>query len=803
VRGFSAWTPVGEPVVIAGRRITAGMFYLGHGLPAVRGAVEPAQINPRLPVDPVGTHPSTDPGPAPSYHLLSAAHRALYLDWLAGGRRRADVPIGLPVLFCSGLERRILVDHREDPCAVGAEPAQFAVEVARLADLFGGEYPSFARHTAAFREALELLAAPPVRPPGAPWPDAPVTTGAKAGHASSEVPQRLRILLAQCANAGRAVPADWVHAWARHHPLLVPSTPQLRCPEEFTRLFHLRLQAAWPQGVVPEASGAPPIRLGYRPANPGMDSVVVERPDLPDVLAAPQAIRVLAALTDEVTAALTPYSRWLGRTPEGRESLASTRLLPTDLLRAAPGPLRPLLDWATRHLAARNHVVVEAAELATHWSSADRSGRMSHEEATAFAEVLDRIGVGVEPDVRFGVSPLHPGPAVIFRLDPAAATPSAGTATPAQAVSPRFTVAAHLVAVAAVTVLSAADNPGTAQAGAVAVTAERRDDVVNRAVTDLAVYLDLSVRERDRLTARLHWLLVSPPDARTVQRAALRLDADARDRGGDFLVRLATDVGACGHREVAALAEGFRLLGLHLDELHRRLHTMLTESSSPTAVRPDAEPVVVRSRRAARSGHTLPWVVPTSPGRPAGYAENPARRPQEAAAPDAPTTRPTASSEFRLRTAVVAHRMAETAAVEALLAQIFCDGTDDVGGAPAAGPASRRPEHGTPCPDDARPGRHDSGAPGPDGDPPGSPPDGQDLEAAPLALLTTILADDATGGTWTTARFRAEAARHDLLPAAALDLLNDEAIRLTGEPVLDLDGDLLRVDAEIAAELLT
>lgn len=41
-----------------------------------------------------------------------------------------------------------------------------------------------------------------------------------------------------------------------------------------------------------------------------------------------------------------------------------------------------------------------------------------------------------------------------------------------------------------------------------------------------------------------------------------------------------------------------------------------------------------------------------------------------------------------------------------------------------------------------------------------------------------------------------------MLPAAALDILNDVAISIVGEPVIDVDGDLLRIDTEIAAELL-
>lgn len=727
MRGASPWIAAGEPVVVAGRRITAGMLYVGHTLRSASGAVEPAQINPHLPVDPAGTRPTTEPGPCPGYHVMSAAHRAAYLDWLSDGRRRADLPIGLVTLFCSGLERRILLDHTGDPRSTRHEPAQFAAELERLVDLFGPAHPSFRRYASTFLDVLEVLAAPPRRAPGDTWPPAPAVPGDTSGRGPGAVPLLLRIVLAQCANAGEPVPANWVRAWAWYHPVLFPSTPQTRCPEEFTRLFLLRLQAGRPGGLVPSAVDAPAIRLGYRPANPGMDTVVVERPDLPDVVQDPHSTRLLGALTDEVTAALTPYSRWLARTPQGRDTLASTRLLPADLLAAAPGPLGPLLDWTERRLAGRGHAVVDTAEFAAHWSSADRSGRMSRDEACAFADVLERIGVGVEPDARFGGPPLRPGPAVLFRLAPTTGDPLQRPRLDT-AVSPRFTTAGQLLAVAAATVLS----PETVLSAG--------GDAVNRAITTLTVDVDLTVRERTRLAARLHWLLAVRPDPRTVRRATARLSASDRSRGGDFLIRLATEGGTIGHSEVTALAEAFRYLGLPLDDLHRRAHAALAEppSGRPAGADPVSGPVVVRGRRPTTTGHALPWA-----GSPA---------------------------DVRLREEVVARRIEETAAVGALLAEIF---TDDAGDAPGPVQTHPQPEDGPPGPDDAH-----------------------------LALLADIVAADAAGETWTTARFDAAAARRAMLPAAALDILNDVAISIVGEPVLDVDGDLLRIDTEIAAELL-
>lgn len=195
-----------------------------------------------LPVDPIGTRVATDPGAAPAYHLLSCAHRATYLDWLARDRPGDDTPIGLVVLFCSGLERRVLLDAAEDPAAQRELPT-IAAEVRRLAALFGPDHPSFREYASALLEVLDLLTAPARRPPGAPWPDPPPVTQTSPAAA----PLQLRVTLAQCANAALPVPTAWARAWAWYHPTLFPSTPQTRCPQEYTRPAPRAAETQWPR----------------------------------------------------------------------------------------------------------------------------------------------------------------------------------------------------------------------------------------------------------------------------------------------------------------------------------------------------------------------------------------------------------------------------------------------------------------------------------------------------------------------------------------------------------------------------
>ena len=118
--------PYGHSVDVAGHGIPGGLIYVGTHLEGVMGQTEPALINPQLPVAPAG--PAWGEAHSRAYHLLSPAARAAYLGWHAGGRR-AEAPAGMVLLFCSGLERRVLQDRGEDPAATGELPAGVDVEI--------------------------------------------------------------------------------------------------------------------------------------------------------------------------------------------------------------------------------------------------------------------------------------------------------------------------------------------------------------------------------------------------------------------------------------------------------------------------------------------------------------------------------------------------------------------------------------------------------------------------------------------------------------------------------------------------
>lgn len=627
------WVSPGESARVAGYDIPGGLLYVGQDLLSAIGSIEPALINPALPV---GHHEPGRSGhdldPAPSYHLISPDSRAAYLAWLADGRSRADVPAGFVSLFFSGLERRVLVDAADDP-AVRRELPAIAAEVRRLQAihiLAGSWFTSCAK---AFLDVLELLSSPRWRPGGSPPSGRPPALRPDRW----PVPIALRVALAGFAVTARPVPADWARSWAWYHPSLYPRTPQTRCPQEFERLFAARYARRFAAGLVPQAAARPPIRIGYSPASPGIDAVVLDRPDLPDVLEEPRTTRELGALVDSVTDALTPYSRWLARTPGGLGSLASTALLPAELLDLDPGPLRHVLTWANAHLDGRFAAVIDASEFSAFWSAANPAG-MSRDEAASLALILARAGLGVEPDVRFGGPALAPGPAVLFRLDREAA----------DAPSPGYLAATTMLHLGAIIALAA----GQAQADP--------DEAAIAIVTRLAADAVLSVTERSRLAARLRWLFAFGDALTWPDRRISALTATEREAAGHFLISVATGGPLLAPQTVTALAKAYRLLGLDPDLIYRRLHQL--------SVGPADDPVVVRRGRPGPPGHQLPRTPDGKRAAPSGAT---------------PGAQADAASGVQLSQEVIRRKMTETAAVSTLLASIFT-GEEEVASAPQA-----------------------------------------------------------------------------------------------------------------------
>lgn len=692
--GSIAWIPAGEPVNVSGQTIPGGMLYVGSGAAAGNGySIEPALIDAGLAVS--WTRPDragASMGYWPSYADITPGARAAYLQWLMEGRSDPGACIGYVFLFFYGLERRLLVDLKvrsEHP-----ETRLIADEVRRLLAIYSNNR-SFEGYASALLDLIETTTAPKAAMAPPDW------TG--TAH-RWEVPATVRVGLGHYLAAGEPIPAQWALALLRVHPESYLRTPATRCESEFDDLFRQRYRRQFGDGLVvvpPKAC----IELEYRPASGGLIGVYRHRfEDLPDICATTTVINKLKELAADCTDSLDAYSRYLGRNPDAAGEPTAVGQLPDELVSSHGGPvLEGLRDWA-RAIVATGARAGPVNDVIAYWSPG-RTTKLTKKDAVSLASLLSKLGVGIEPDVRFGGKTPAPGSKVVlFPLAQNAPT----------APSPRYAAAAVLVHLTAV--VASADG---------SIDNDERRHLAEH----LEASLGLDPDECARLEAHLAWLTADKPSLAGIKRRLDALDNAHRGEIGRFLVELAAADGVVSPEEITTLAKLYKLLGLDEGDVYSAVHALGIDTGTVAVW--TAEP---------DTRHTIPE-------------------------PDA------IPQPVRLDASKVQERLAETAAVTALLADIFSEDDEDTiapessAGAPASPPATG-PTSPTATSTEVR-------------------IDG--LDAAHTALADRLRAK----GTWDRTEVEQLASSLGLpLLDGALDCINEIAMNACEEPLIEGDDPL-------------
>lgn len=377
-----------------------------------------------------------------------------------------------------------------------------------------------------------------------------------------EVPCEIRVGLGRYVAAGAPVPAEWALAWLRTDPNAYLRTAATRCIAEFDELFTLRYRETYGEGMIIRAPTAR-IALSYRPASAGFGGRFdTTLGDLPDVTRANGPIEKLRDLATECSDALDAYSRYLGRHPDGHGAAAAVGLLPDELVEShGGGVVSELRAWAEELLDDKPTAAVTIDDVVARWEPR-RSEKLAKRDAVAIASLLSKLGIGMEPDVRFGGATPKPETAVVlFQLPPGA------PATP----SPSYTTAALLVRLAAV--LAAAD--GTVS------DSERLHLAVH-----LETVLGLDAAERTRLEAALEWLGTQGTGLGGLKRRVQSLEPTERQAIGHFLVDVAAADGQVTPDEITMLTKLYRLLGIDEADVYSQVHALEAGDPGPVTVRP-------------------------------------------------------------------------------------------------------------------------------------------------------------------------------------------------------------------------
>jgi TerB N-terminal domain/TerB-C domain len=687
------WVQPGEAVQVRGATVPGGAFYLGTALvsPILHGD-DPALVNTDLKVDlasPVSS--GADMQYWPAYGSISPAQRAAYLSWLAGDRNWTKMPIGFIFMYFYGFERRVFVDLLGTP-RLDEELPWIRTEIERLGRVYGSN-PSLRYYTDRFLWALDCLREPTesVEPP----------TVSPQGW---QIPDTMKLGLGRLVAAGRPIPAQWALAWLKADPEAALRTPAERCPEEFGRLFALRYEQRYGEGLTIRPTKNM-LDIRYRPASRSFGGVLLPVGKVPDVTSLKSPIRSFKALAQQCTDALDAFSRWVGRHPHDRTSLTALALLPPDLTGALPNEAFDQLgEWVGTHLRERDRAPLDGAQLGAFWPTSSK-GKLTARQSASLCELLARRGYGVEPDARFGGPVIGRGTAVVFRAE--------GAETQAPAAQADWD-----------RVLATLDL-------AMAAAALRQPDerAIDALADQLLQALELPAAQHRRVRAHLLWAALDSPNLNLAKRALAQETHQAREALGQFLVDLATRRGSVGPDQVSGLTRAYQALGLEPAAMFSLIHQR--------AVAPAAAPVEVRPPGSSQRGEA----IPPPPGDAAGNA---------------------ADGTIVLNPAALAATLAASAESTALLGKIFAEGDAD--------------EIPIPAPDPVAPGN---------------------LGGPHLALLGQLAGRDR----WTHTEFVDLAARLDLLPNRALEVLNEAALDQAGDLVLEGD-DVLSINHEVLKELL-
>lgn len=540
------WVPCDRTITIAGHSISGGMIYFGSGLKSINQYNdEPALIRPKLKVDSDNSdREGNNIGYWLSYSQIHPTSRAAFLEWLSKGKKDPTINIGYVFIYFYGLERRALADVKES-IAARNDVSAIVTEVKRLLSIYG-ENNSFRGHASKFLDAIQasqvtapLYRTSPLMEPGF-W----------------EIPLTLKIALGQMANDGVPMSVEWALAWAENDPTMPRRMPSQRCASEFRELFKIRYSEKFGEGLRLKPNKAR-LTASYYPASPSFSRPVdIPISDLPDITATTGSANKIRDIVTVCTDELEGYSRYLGRKPDGRNSIEATSYLPQPLLQRHAGTeFQKLSNWLSSQIYINVPVSVSLSSVLQHVPSINREG-FGKKEVTAIANLLGKMSIGIEPDPRFGsFVPKPEHSVVLFKIgDSAPSSPSAEYSA--------ATVVLHLA--------SAVANAD----GSVDAAEELRLE------EHLEAWLHLSTDEKMRLRAHTQWLLSSFPGMNGVKKRIELLKQDQREALGRFLVGIAQADGYIDPTEMKMLTKIYEMLGLDIQGLYSHAHAAAIDSDT-------------------------------------------------------------------------------------------------------------------------------------------------------------------------------------------------------------------------------
>lgn len=543
--GLAQWVPAGQSVQVAGRTLPQGMFYVGTSLPTLHGDNDPCLIDPSKPVARQGDFTRRQMDYWPSYSEVTPAARAAYLDWLAGGRRHPEADIGYVFLFFYGLERRAIIDAEKNPEARDEWPV-IGRELRELLAVYGERSGSFKRYAGELLNWVEL-GDHPRKLYEKPIPEFPRTY---------ELPLYLRLALGYVAADGVPVPGHLALAWARLAPEVYLRTPATRCSEEFERVFLEKYANAFGPGMVLPRNRTK-LKLVYRPASAGFrgyNEPCMSFNEVHDVSVLTAPIKKLAAVVEEATVALEPFSRYIGRNPTERGALEGLLQLPATLW---PAPARGAVEQLKVRMG-EGMVALSCQELL---DTLGAKSAFTREKFASLARALESMNIAMEPDVLSGARPPKPTDKVVLFGHPPGDEPRRD--------SPAYRAALLTLE------LSSAVATADGSFGAAEITYLHQQ---------IQSWTHLTPAHQRRLLAHLRLLATAPVTLAALKKKLEPVELGAREAIAAFMATVAQSDGTVSAAEVKMLEKVYKALGVEPRKVFSDVHAAAAGTAPVAAV---------------------------------------------------------------------------------------------------------------------------------------------------------------------------------------------------------------------------
>lgn len=538
---LAQWIQPGNEISAGGVVIAGGFLYFGQRMKPPGQSLsgnyndgsEASLIDATLKTQRVSYHyEDSSMGYWPEYSSLSPESRGAYLSWLASDRCDASCPVGYVFIYLYGLERRALVDSRDENIS-DAEFRSLFSEVERLRSVFF-DNRSFRHYSYQLLEAMTILR-PEIKLSAA--------SGTQAGLSNGMM---FKLSLAKAVDAGIPVSADQALTWVTHHAEYAMRTPARRCAREFAMLFKRRYTLKYGDGMVVKPNKTR-LRLDYAPASPSLRGVRLPVTDLPDPSSLKGPVQKIVTLAEVCTEELDAYSRYLGRKDTSENDTAAIMLLPADIINESAGDVfNAFRTWADGVIAGKEGLT----SVADFWEHMGASfpKKLNKKEADLMQAFAAKMGYRMVPDPFYHhVKAEVGGVLVLFaagdehRFSPTSA----------------FTLAVMML-----------------RLGAIVAMIDNSIEQSERAVLENAIDHNALFNEDEKrsLHAYLTWQLHTPTNMTGMKNRLALLNSAEKAAVGQFIVSVACSDGRIEAAEIRQLEKIYSGLGLNPSTLSGIIH---------------------------------------------------------------------------------------------------------------------------------------------------------------------------------------------------------------------------------------